>query len=115
MDAEDEVPRSKRPRLQNAEDEDRSTMELLDSDFKHRLRTFVSDYDITVKDFERLFHHLESVLGAESMADLVELQIEDLSEEKTGSWLAVTSVIKCHWHVWATPTTLIRKQTPSVF
>ena len=53
-------------------------------EFKVKLLSFVSDHDISVRDFEKLFHHLQSVLGAESMTDLEELEADDLSEDHTG-------------------------------
>ena len=56
----------------------------VESDFKHELLAFVSGHNIVVNDFEKLFHHLRDVLGAESITDLEELRSDDLSEDKTG-------------------------------
>ena len=83
MDCQDleEIPKSKRPRLEEEEEED---TRLPESDFAISFRTFLSFHNVVVKDFEKLLHHVESVLGAESMADLEELRPDDLSEEKTG-------------------------------
>lgn len=67
--------------LQSADSGDHSTEE---SEFKVKLRAFVSDHEITVRDFDKLFYYLQGVLGAESVADLEELQADDLSEDHTG-------------------------------
>ena len=66
---------------QSADAEDCCTEE---SEFKVKLRTFVSDHEITVRDFDKLFDYLQGVLGAECVADLEELQADDLSEDHTG-------------------------------
>ena len=93
MDCQEEVPKSKRPRLEEEED-----AKLLESDFEINFRAFLSEHNVVVKDFEMLFYHVVSVLGAESMSDLEELQPDDLSEDKTGrtcQWLIYLSVLDC--------------------
>ena len=81
MDFQEEMPKSKRPKLKEEED-----AKPLEFDFEINFRAFLSGpwHNVVVKDFEKLFHHVVNVLGAESMSDLEELQPDDLSEDKTG-------------------------------
>ena len=84
----EEIPKPKRPRLEEEEreKEDTSTKpSATESDkFAINFRAFLSEKNVVVKDFEKLLHHVVNVLGAENMADLKELQPDDLSEDKTG-------------------------------
>lgn len=87
MDCQDnedpeEIPKSKRPRLEK--DEVEEDAKLPKSNFAINFRSFLSEYNVVVKDFEQLFHHVLDVLGAENMADLEEIRPDDLSEDKTG-------------------------------
>ena len=84
MDCQDleEILKSKRPRLDEGEEDTK----LPESDFEISFRAFLSEHNVVVKDFEKLFHHVMRVLGAESMADLEELQLDDLSEDKTSKF-----------------------------
>ena len=86
MDCQDleEMPKPKRPRLEDEKREEDTSTTLPESEFAISFRHFLSEHNVVVKDFEKLFHHVESVLGAETMADLEELQPDDLSEDKTG-------------------------------
>jgi hypothetical protein len=87
MDCQDhedpeDIPKSKRPRLEK--DEEKEDTKLPESDFSINFRSFLSEHNVVVKDFELLLHHVVDVLGAENMADLEEILPDDLSEDRTG-------------------------------
>jgi hypothetical protein len=52
--------------------------------FEIQLKRFLQDNEVCTSDFEKLFDYLKTKMGALSMDDLVELNSDDLQDERAG-------------------------------